>query len=126
MSRRKDMTSPGESEENSQGQNINVEVEVPTKNFSTWQSATLFSSIQILYKPSELTDESITLPFQNVKVTIPIDFRTLSRLELDLNLDNPNPKRLKRILTHYFERCDAKVKSIEIPDILWQGHSSHG
>ena len=118
------MTSPDDSEENSQDQNIKIEVEVPTKNFSTWQSASLFSLIENIYKPFELTDESINMPFQHVKVAIPIDFRTLSKLELDLNLDHPNPKRLKRALIHHFERCDAKVKSIEIPDSLWQGHSS--
>ncbi|MHA1651218.1 MAG: hypothetical protein ACTSYB_13575 [Candidatus Helarchaeota archaeon] len=99
---------------------ILIQVKVPIKNFSTWQSAILFSLIQISFEPSELDEFHLQQPSILCKVRIPVDFLTLSKLELDLNLTNADQKQLKRALIRHFQQCNAKVRSIEIPPILWK------
>lgn len=92
------MNFPSELEEKSLAQNIMVEVEVPTKHYYTWQSTPLMNLSQVSYMPSELDDEILRNPTQSAKVTIQIDFLTLSRLELDLTLSNSTKKQLRRAL----------------------------
>jgi hypothetical protein len=99
---------------------IQLDVEVPTEHFSTWQSATILSLIQSSHDPAELDETSIQHSLQYVKVFIPLDFMTYPKLELDLSLKNATKKQLKRALVNFYQQCNAKVKAIEIPDIFWK------
>ncbi len=99
---------------------ITICVEVPTEYYSTWRSATIFTSIHALYTPSELDEETLQNPFQIIEVIIPVDFMTLSKLEFDLNLIKPSKKQLERALKKYFQKCNAKIRFLKTPDILWQ------
>ncbi|HUX98543.1 MAG TPA: hypothetical protein VMV49_03260 [Candidatus Deferrimicrobium sp.] len=109
-----------QSESKTSSNGIQLEVEVPTAYFSTWQSATILSLIQSSHEPDELDETSIQQPIQHVKVFIPLDFMTYPKLELDLSLNNATKKQLKRALVNFYQQCNAKVKTLEIPDIFWK------
>ncbi len=97
---------------------IKLRLEVPTRNFSTWQSATLFSLTQSVYDPSDPDDLNLQQAMQIVSVSIPVDFLTISKIELDLNLKNANKKQFKQALLRHFQQCNAKVKSLNLPEEL--------
>ncbi|MHA1129494.1 MAG: hypothetical protein ACTSQI_05045 [Candidatus Helarchaeota archaeon] len=99
--------------------NIVIEVDVPTDNFSTWHSLTILSMHHSIYEPSDLTPKSLKNPIQSVCVIIPVNFLTIDRLKLEFDLEEVKEKNLKKVFIRHYGCCNAKVQSIHLPSNLW-------